>query len=361
MGVDHEGQKDPKDLDVAELEDAGSLPTDTDESSCEDAEGQQEQELSEDEGESQDSCEDVPEKDAPDSENDSEVEAVEENADVDSDDEDASNEAADEDSTKEVEQSEEQVSGEEPSDESTGDDPCEDGIDADSGNGEGDTVADGDASETPDGTSGEGGEPDVSDEEGSSSGASSLDQLKANASTAFARGKDALRTARTWCGGHAGASVAIGTCVALAVIAGGFAIGANVLISHIDADFEARAEERLAQEKKEEEEILPRIGMRFTSFSHSGFPAISASLTMYSSDGSPLPALTAEQFTLVEVDGNGAEASVGITGLTFDPASGACQLTYNADTATLGGDRTVRINLTEESGYQGGASMSYRV
>ena len=82
---------------------------------------------------------------------------------------------------------------------------------------------------------------------------------------------------------------------------------------------------------------------------------------MYSSDGSPLPALTAEQFTLVEVDGNGAEASVGITGLTFDPASGACQLTYNADTATLGGDRTVRVNLTEESGYQGGASMSYRV
>lgn len=317
MGVDHEGQKDPKDLDVAELEDAGSLPTDTDESSCEDDEGQQEQELSEDEGESQDSCEDVSEKDAPDSENDSEVEAVEENADVDSDDEDALNEAADEDSTKEVEQSEEQVSG-------------------------------------------EGGEPDVSDEEGSSSGASSLDQLKANASTAFARGKDALRTARTWCRGHAGASVAIGTCVALAVIAGGFAIGANVLISHIDADFEARAEERLAQEKKEEE-ILPRIGMRFTSFSRSGFPAISASLTMYSSDGSSLPALTAEQFTLVEVDGKGAEASVGITGLTFDPASGACQLTYNADTATLGGDRTVRINLTEESGYQGGASMSYRV
>ena len=359
--MDHEGQKDPKDLDVAELEDAGSLPFDADETSCEDAEGPQEQELSEDEGEPQDSCEDVSEQDEPDSEIDSEAEAVEESADVDADDEDALDEAADESSSKEDEQSEEQALDEEPSEKSTDDDLCEDGIDADSDDVESDAVSDTDVSERSDETSDEDGEPDVNDEDDSPSGASSLDQLKANASTAFAKGKDALRTARAWCRGHAGASVAIGTCVALAIIAGGFAIGANVLISHIDADFEARAEERLAQEKKEEEEMLPRIGMRFTSFSHSGFPAISANLTMYSSDGSPLPALTAEHFTLVEVDENGAEASVGITGLTFDPASGACQLTYNADRATLGGDRTVRINLTEESGYQGGASMSYRV
>lgn len=325
MGVDHEGQKDPKDLDVAELEDAGSLPIDTDENSCEEAESPQEQDMSEDEGEPQDACEDDSEQDASDFEIDSDAEAVEENADaveegvdLDADGEDTLEEAADEDSSKEGEQSEERAS---------------------------DEVR----------------ESDVNEEDKSSSDASSLDQLKATASNALAQGKDALRTARTWCRGHAGASVAIGTCVALAIIACGFAIGANLLISHIDADFEARAEERLAQEKKEEEEILPRIGMRFTSFSHAGFPAISANLTMYSSDGSPLPALTAEHFTLVEVDGNGAEASVDITGLSFDPASGACQLTYNADTATLGGDRTVRINLTEESGYQGGASMSYRV
>lgn len=351
--MDHEGQKDPKDLDVAELEDAGSLPIDTDENSCEEAESPQEQDMSEDEGEPQDACEDDSEQDASDFEIDSDAEAVEENADAVEEGVEAAEESVDA-ADEGADAAEESV------------DAVEEGVDLDA-DGE-DTLeeaADEDSSkegeQSEERASDEVGESDVNEEDKSSSDASSLDQLKATASNALAQGKDALRTARTWCRGHAGASVAIGTCVALAIIACGFAIGANLLISHIDADFEARAEERLAQEKKEEEEILPRIGMRFTSFSHAGFPAISANLTMYSSDGSPLPALTTEHFTLVEVDGDGAEASVGITGLTFDPASGACQLTYNADTATLGGDRTVRINLTEESGYQGGASMSYRV
>ena len=57
----------------------------------------------------------------------------------------------------------------------------------------------------------------------------------------------------------------------------------------------------------------------------------------------------------------GSNATVGLAGFTFDPASGACQMSYTADTAQLTGSRTVKVSLSPESGYRGGASMSYRI
>ena len=54
-------------------------------------------------------------------------------------------------------------------------------------------------------------------------------------------------------------------------------------------------------------------------------------------------------------------ADGALAGFTFDPASGACQMSYTADTAQLSGSRTVKVSLSPESGYRGGASMSYRI
>lgn len=170
----------------------------------------------------------------------------------------------------------------------------------------------------------------------------------------------AFRRAADWTHRHVGVSVLIGCVAASLVVAGGFALAAQGLMAQVDADVEARAAERLEQEGAVDP-LLPYIDMRFTSFSRAGFPTVSAGLQFSMPDGSPLPGLAPEQFSLVEVDDQGTEVPVGLAGFTFDPASGACQMSYTADTAQLTGSRTVKVSLSPESGYRGGASMSYRI
>lgn len=163
-----------------------------------------------------------------------------------------------------------------------------------------------------------------------------------------------------WAARHAGAAVALGTLIALVVIAGGFALGALVVTGRADAQVAALADERRAQEDRAGSD-LPALDIRFGSLSREAYPSITADLTMRSRDGSPLPALSAEQVSVVETDASGAEVAAGVTGFSFDPAGGGCQLTYTADTAQLGSERTVRVSLSEQSGHRGSAQMSYRV
>lgn len=163
-----------------------------------------------------------------------------------------------------------------------------------------------------------------------------------------------------WTSRHAGAAVALGTLVALIVIAVGFALGALVVTGRADAQVAAMADERRAQEDLVESD-LPGLDIRFGSLSRDAYPSITAHLSMRTRDGSPLPALSAEQVSVVETDASGAEVVAGVTGFAFDPTGGGCQLTYTADTVQLGSERTVRVSLSEQSGYRGSAQMSYRV
>ncbi len=208
--------------------------------------------------------------------------------------------------------------------------------------------------------------PDEESADGGTGGASFSDdgadvpEGEAGETGAAASAAAAFRRAADWTHRHVGVSVLIGCVAASLVVAGGFALAAQGLMAQVDADVEARAAERLEQEGAVDP-LLPYIDMRFTSFSRAGFPTVSAGLQFSMPDGSPLPGLAPEQFSLVEVDDQGTEVPVGLAGFTFDPASGACQMSYTADTAQLTGSRTVKVSLSPESGYRGGASMSYRI
>lgn len=162
-----------------------------------------------------------------------------------------------------------------------------------------------------------------------------------------------------WGSAHQGCAVALGTFVALVVIAGGFALGAMAVVAGVDADVAARAEERIQSEKADADMSLPRLNMRFTSLADEAFPTVTANLAFSTSDGSALPALTADAVHLTETDETGESSEPAITGFTFDPATGACQITYVADAETLGEDRTLSVSLAGESGYRGSASMGY--
>lgn len=320
--MDHEGQKDPEDLDVAELEDTGSLPVDSDSDNVNDEPGSLQEESSANDGdeaspEDEDSQDDIDQSDAGEA---PEGEKAEDEA-ISSEDE-----RADVPEEPIADGSEEMTAG----DEESGDASEQDGEDV------ADSVDDKAVPQTP-----------------------VLEQAKASASAAFEKSKVALRRARIWCSGHQGASVAIGTCVALAIIAGGFAIGASAVVAHIDAGIAARAEERLADEQGGKAKQLPRITMRFLSLSDGSFPEVSANLALSMPDGSPLPELSADSVLVVERDAEDGEAEVPISNFAFDPSTGSCQLVYSANTDAVAADRTVHVDLKKASGYAGGASMSY--
>ncbi len=323
MGVDHEGQKDPKDLDVAELEDAGSLPVDSDD----------------------DHVNEQPEplRKAESSESDGDETPSDDEGSHDGTGPSGDGEALDK------EEAEDKAASLEDELAATSKEPIADHSE--------DPIAD--SGEFADASEQSGQDEAGSDSEEVAPQGSVVEQAKASASAVFEKSKVALRRARVWCSGHQGASVAIGTCVALVIITGGFAIGASAVVAHIDADIAARAEERLADEERGRTEQLPRISMQFLSLSDGSFPEVSANLALSMPDGSPLPELSTDSVSVVERDAEDGEADVAISGFTFDPSTGSCQLVYSANTDTVAADRTVRIDLKKSSGYSGGASMSY--